>query len=122
MTVCCGKREYSLPGSTDFISNPVVIFEVLSPSTEGYDVTEKFKIYNKLESLREYVIVQQAFCYVEVRTLVDAEKGHWKFSYYEDLNDVIKLESLGVELPLSEIYYDIEFDDKEEQAETVETT
>lgn len=118
--VCCGEPAYGIEGRTDSTKNPQILFEVLSPSTEGYDASEKFEIYKKLESLREYVLVQQAFCRVEVRTLVDTEKGLWKFSYYNDLQDVVKLDSLGAELPLSEIYYDIEFDDPEEIEEPVE--
>ena len=120
VTICCGERKYSIPNRKDFISNPLVVVEVLSPSTEAYDLGEKFKTYQELKSLREYVLIQQTHCYVEVRTLVDVENGLWKYTYYEKMDDVIQLKSIGAELPLSEVYYDIEFDEEEDAEELVE--
>ncbi len=110
VVVCCGKEEYTFPDRTDFVSNPTALFEVLSPSTEAYDLSEKFDIYQELDTLKEYVIVHQSHCHVEVRSLIDAEKNSWKLSFYKNLTDVVRLNSLGVELPLSVIYRNIIFD------------
>ncbi len=118
--VYCGQPAQGMPNRNDSISNPQLIFEVLSPSTESYDLGDKFKLYQELKSLREYVIVRQSYCYVEVRTLVDTERNLWKFSYYESMNDSVKLDSLGIELPMQKIYNRIKFDESDdtELAET----
>ena len=112
--VCCGEPMKGMPNRNDSISNPQLVFEVLSPSTESYDLGDKFKLYQELKSLREYVIVRQSYCYVEVRTLVDTERNLWKFSYYEDMSDSVKLDSLNIELPMQKIYNRIKFDEIDE--------
>ncbi len=43
----------------DTLLNPIVLIEVLSPSTEAYDRGEKFAHYRRLESLQEYVLIAQ---------------------------------------------------------------
>ena len=55
----CDEPRLKPDGHIDTLVNPTVIFEVLSPSTEGYDRGAKFAHYQRLESLREYVLVAQ---------------------------------------------------------------
>jgi Uma2 family endonuclease len=58
VTVAIGERRFDeLDPNT--LTNPTAILEVLSPSTEAYDRGEKFAHYQRLESLREYVLVAQ---------------------------------------------------------------
>ena len=54
----CGEARFE-DGQVDTLTNPSVIIEVLSPSTEAYDRGEKFAHYRKLQSLAEYVLVAQ---------------------------------------------------------------
>ncbi len=56
--VVCGEPEF-LDEAEDVVTNPAVIFEVLSESTEAYDRGEKFAGYQQRESLQEYVLVAQ---------------------------------------------------------------
>src|SRR5437016_4225831 len=54
--IVCGAPDLPAP---DIVTNPVVIFEVLSPSTASYDRGEKFRQYRSIPTLREYVLVPQ---------------------------------------------------------------
>src|ERR1700728_4081380 len=57
-SVVCGELEFS-GDQRDGVLNPLLIVEVLSPSTEGYDRGKKFELYRTIESFREYLIVHQ---------------------------------------------------------------
>ncbi|MEB3192689.1 MAG: Uma2 family endonuclease [Snowella sp.] len=93
---------------TDEILNPLFIVEVLSPSTEAYDRGDKFRKYCSIPSFCEYLVVSQTEFYVE--QYFRLEKGdHWQFQTYDQLDQIITLESLKVELPLQEIYRRINF-------------
>lgn len=62
MVVACGEPEFTKEGT---LLNPVVITEVLSPSTEIYDRGKKFQYYQEIESLREYILVSQDEPHIE---------------------------------------------------------
>ena len=81
--------------------NPGAIFEVLSPSTEVFDRSIKFARYRRLETLTDYVLVSTAEMRVEHHRL--RKDGVW---VYDDLGvgNVLRLASIGCELPLAEIY------------------
>jgi Uma2 family endonuclease len=80
---------------------------VLSPSTWDYDRGRKFQQYRALPSLREYLTVAQDSPHVEHWTRSEEHRG--SLAEYNDLNQTIQLTSLGVELPLSEIYLKVDF-------------
>src|SRR3954451_12138196 len=80
VSVICGQREPDPNDSSgETMTNPRVIVEVLSPSTEGYDRGEKFSRYLQLESLREYVLVVQTAPRIE--TFFRHDNGEWLFRY-----------------------------------------
>ncbi len=88
---------------TDEILNPVLIVEVLSPSTEGYDRGEKFRKYRSIPSLAEYLLISQSEPYIEHYS--KAENGDiWQFQIGDRLEQTMKLPSLNIEIPLTEIY------------------
>ncbi len=58
LVIVCGELQYD-PLNVDTITNPQVIFEVLSDSTERYDRTTKFRMYQQIPSLQEYILVSQ---------------------------------------------------------------
>jgi Uma2 family endonuclease len=107
-TVICGKpRIESIPGVGDTATNPQIIIEVLSPSTEAYDRGDKFARYREIETLREYVLVSQNEARVEV--FHRSEDGQWSFGPFAGLDCAASLASLNLENPLAEIYDGIEF-------------
>lgn len=90
----------------DTLLNPVVIFEVLSDSTEAYDRGRKFEHYRKLVSLREYLLVSQNEAHVDHFARTD--DGIWVLRDASGMEAVLRLKTIGCELPLSEIYAKVE--------------
>jgi Uma2 family endonuclease len=91
----------------DAYCNPSVIVEVLSPATELLDRGEKFTLYRLLDTLVEYLLVQQDRVEVEVFTC-DSE-GRWASIIYNELGDSFSLPSIGCTLTLAEIYEKVTF-------------
>lgn len=86
--------------------NPSVVFEVLSPSTSSYDRGEKMRAYPLLPSLKQYVLIESTTAYVEV--LTRREDGGLRTDA-KGIESVLRLESIGVELKLCELYLDVTF-------------
>jgi Uma2 family endonuclease len=102
VVVVCGEPRF-YDERRDILTNPTVVFEVLSPSTEAYDRGEKFLRYRtQIEALREYVLVSQHRPLVE--HYVRQPDGSWSYSSAGDLAEAIDLPSIDCRLPLSEIY------------------
>jgi Uma2 family endonuclease len=100
ITVVCGPREIDVTDPLA-VTNPTLIVEVLSRSTERYDRGEKFEHYKTLPSLRQYVLVSQKDRSVEVWTR-DAGDG-WT-SVLAREGDVADLGSVGARLDVRELY------------------
>ncbi len=105
VTVACPPIELE-DAQGDTLLNPVVLVEVLSDSTEAYDRGRKFAYYRQLPSLREYLLVSQHEARVD--HYLRAGDGTWNLRAVEGLAAVLRLESLGCELPLAEIYAKVE--------------
>ena len=82
----------------DVISNPLLLAEVLSPSTADYDRGGKFGHYRQIPSLREYLVIWQSEARVEHHQR--AEQGHWILRDVVGVDEVLQLTSLGMRLPL----------------------
>jgi Uma2 family endonuclease len=82
--------------------NSILIIEVLSKGTGKYDRGEKFTNYKTLESLREYVLVDQKECYVESR--FREEPNLWRDTIVEDLSSSIYLKSIDCTIDIAKIY------------------
>jgi Uma2 family endonuclease len=103
VTVVCGKLETS-PEDRHGVTNPRVLVEVLSPSTEGYDRGGKFARYRRLPTLQEYVVVSQDRPLVEVyRRNAD---GTWTMTEAGP-GGVVQLSSVGATLSMDELYADV---------------
>ena len=92
---------------TDEILNPLLIVEVLSPSTQGYDRGEKFRKYRSIPSLAEYLLISQSEVYIEHYSKSDSkpEKSDiWQFQISDRPDQKITLPSLNIDIPLAEIY------------------
>ena len=100
VVVFCGKPQFE-DNVFDTLLNPILVIEVLSPSTEAYDRGEKFTHYQELASLREYVLVSQDRIRVEHYRLTDTQ---WVQTEFASNEDVLPLVSIGCELPLHDIY------------------
>jgi Uma2 family endonuclease len=107
VVVVCGEPRF-YDERRDILTNPTVIFEVLSPSTEAYDRGEKFLRYRtQIETLQEYVLVSQHRPLIE--HYVRQPDGSWSYLSATGLDEAVDLVSIGCRLPLSEIYDRIVF-------------
>lgn len=103
--VICGKIEID-PRQPDTVMNPQVIVEVWSDSTREYDSVAKFKMYRKIPSLREYVMIDQTAPYIEHYR----RDGHfWVLETLEGMEAKLRLRSLSCEIDLAEIYRQVEW-------------
>lgn len=108
LTIVCGPVERDLRDKANgTIMNPRVVIEVISPSTERYDRTEKRDHYLTLPSLEAHVLVDQDRPRVEV--LSRTPDGRWELNFATGLESVLSLPMVRIEIPLREIYDRVEF-------------
>jgi Uma2 family endonuclease len=103
VSVICGRADLDPDdrlGHT--VVNPIVVVEVLSPSTEKYDRTEKLAQYRQIEALREIVLVDHAAPLVDVWR--SSDDGTWPEVRYDQAS--FELVSLGIALPIADVYRD----------------
>jgi Uma2 family endonuclease len=100
-SVICGDLQYA-DSQPDVILNPLVIVEVLSPSTEGYDRGKKFELYRAIVAFREYLIIHQDRRHVEHYSRQD--DASWLLRDYAGPNDVVTIARLNIQIPLADLY------------------
>ena len=108
LSALCGKAVFEKIGGVDALTNPSLIIEILSPSTEAFDRGDKFTYYKSIPSFSEYLLIAQHRPHVSQFT--KQSDGIWVFREFNTLADTVKLESLSVELSLKEIYQNVSFD------------
>jgi Uma2 family endonuclease len=91
----------------DTLLNPRAIVDVLSESTEKYDRGLKFANYRQVPSLKEYVLVSQDRFLVE--RYLRQDDGTWVLSEFADPAQTFAFSSIGVRIPLGEIYRGVQF-------------
>ncbi len=107
LAVVCGEPEF-FDNRKDVITNPTVIFEVLSPSMMSYDRGEKFLRHsNYIETLRDYILISQDAPFIE--HYQKQENGGWEKFEIRDMEAVLEIVSIDCRIPLSELYELINF-------------
>jgi Uma2 family endonuclease len=104
LTVICGPLRPA-PHDATAATNPTVLIEVLSPSTEAFDRGEKFAHYRQIPSLQDYVLVGSEVARVEVHHRLG--DGSWRLTAAER-GASVWVESLGLDLAVDAIYEGIE--------------
>jgi Uma2 family endonuclease len=107
-SVVCDKVQIERFSGNDLLLNPLLIYEVLSPSTEAYDRGDKFTHYKSIESLKEYLLIAQHRPHVT--HYVKLDDGSWSYAEINGLEGIVHLSSVSVMLKLSDIYRDVEFE------------
>lgn len=102
--VVCDKLKFAARRD-DTLVNPMLIIEVLSKSTRDYDRGAKFEFYKEIATLREYVLVESEAPRVECYRR--GSGSQWIIETYDGLEAVARLESLGCDLPLRQIYHKV---------------
>jgi Uma2 family endonuclease len=104
MVVICGEPKF-LDSVVDTVSNPVLLMEILSPSTENYDRGTKAMLYRDLPSLQELLLVSQDRHNAELYRRESPTR--WSLIHAKGLDASIELTSIGYTLSLAELYADI---------------
>lgn len=101
ITVICDDPIF-YPGRTDTITNPVLIVEVLSPSTEDYDRGTKFQRYRSLPTLNDYILIHQSDARIEHYGRM--KEGGWLLTETKGMEAALTLPAFEIKLPLAQIY------------------
>ncbi|MET0754046.1 MAG: Uma2 family endonuclease [Pyrinomonadaceae bacterium] len=109
LVVVCGEPKFQ-DSVSDTLLNPVLLIEVFSDSTEGYDRGKKFQNYRAIESLQEYVLVAQDEARIE--KYVKSGDGFWVLSDAVGIKAEIKFDSIDCIIALKEVYDKIDFTDE----------
>ena len=107
VVVTCGKRKFD-DKKKDVLLNPQVVIEVLSKSTKLKDRNEKFEAYTALESLTDYVLVEQDTMRIEHYVRIDEE--NWKVRLLSKNSDELVFDSIGCRVALADIYNEVRFE------------
>ena len=101
--VICGDIERE-EDSSQAVTNPKVIIEVLFKSTEAYDRGDKFFFYKQIPSLQDYILLDQHHALIDIYSRKDKL---WQIQRIEGLKQNLQVPSLDLRIPLSAIYQDV---------------
>jgi Uma2 family endonuclease len=93
--------------------HPSLLIEVLPESTQGVDRSRKRQAYFRLPSLQAYLLLDQDRCFAE---LYQRAHDFWRFEFFTELTDRVRIDTLGIELSLCEVYEGISFPPPDEEA------
>ncbi len=102
VSVVCGEAVFEETQGIKLLVNPLLLIEVLSPSTAEYDLGKKFTEYKSIASFQEYLAISQT--HPHIIRYSRHPNGFWVRHDIEGLESEVLLESLNLSLPLSEIY------------------
>jgi Uma2 family endonuclease len=100
LSVACGEPVFRDKART-ILTNPRVIFEVLSPSTETFDREEKFAAYATLPSLTDYILISQRQPWIEHFA---REGDRWLYRTATDPQGALEIDAIGCRLALPDVY------------------
>ena len=105
----CGEPQFQ-DGVFDTLLNPQLIVEVLSPTTEAYDRGDKFAQFQRIESLREYILVAQNKVRVDRYT---RQGTQWLLTSWDSIDDAVPIESIGCQVRLRDVYDKVVFPEQD---------
>ncbi len=105
IAVICGGAKYA-DSHRDTVTNPIVVVEVLLPSTEAYDRGRKFARYRDLDSLAAYVLIAQDARYIEVWTRAAADA--WLPEEATEPGQCVTIRPIDCTLSIDEVYDKVE--------------
>ncbi|ACK68213.1 protein of unknown function DUF820 [Rippkaea orientalis PCC 8801] len=106
-----GEPIYHGEGTSN-VTNPQIIIEVLSKSTQGYDHTDKFQFYRSLPTFVEYILIDQY--HYSVEQYIKQSDNQWLVNFYSGETAILKLSSVEWEITLQDLYQRVNFESEEE--------
>ena len=88
----------------DIVINPLVIVEVLSEDTRVFDKSEKFDLYCTIPGFREYILVEPETFWIKSYFLQDPARDLWHIQTLTEPDAVLDVQSLGIQIPLPDLY------------------
>ncbi|NJM07590.1 Uma2 family endonuclease [Candidatus Gracilibacteria bacterium] len=101
LVICCGEPQFT-DAALDTLLNPLVLIEILSPSTERYDRGMKFQHYRTIATLQDYILIAQDDYYIEYYSRQD--NGQWLLQEATGIEAQIDIPSIGSTLSLADVY------------------
>ncbi len=98
----CGKPTFEKIGGVDTLTNPQLIIEILSPSTQAYDLGTKFTNYKSIPSFCEYLVISQTRPHVI--QFIKQSQNAWLQKEFTSMDDELELTSVSCPLSLAEVY------------------
>lgn len=90
------------------VTNPCLVLEILSSSTQAYDHAGKFRQYRSIPSFQEYILVDQNS--YEVDHYIRESEDRWVLMTHKGADSVMKLTSVQLEIKLSDLYKRVKFE------------
>jgi Uma2 family endonuclease len=107
VVVICGQPQFT-DAIRDTVTNPTIIIEILSPSTERYDRGMKFQNYRTINTLRDYILIAQDQHHIE--HYIRQENGQWLLQEVTNLDGEIYIQSIECILRLDDVYEKVDLD------------
>ncbi len=107
LSIFCDPIE-TYKNRTDTATNPSVIIEVLSKSTQDYDRGSKFKLYRGLPSLKEYMLISSSEKLIEKYTRQSGNQ--WQFAVYNNPDENFIVETIGLTIGIAALYRGVEIE------------
>ncbi|MFB2918940.1 Uma2 family endonuclease [Aerosakkonema funiforme] len=112
--VISGQPEY-FNDRKDTITNPQVIVEVLSKSTKAYDRSGKFDAYKTISSFQEYILIDESK--IQIEQYFKTANKRWSYREYDEEDTTLAFNSFQLEVPISDIYEKVNFEEIEQEEE-----
>lgn len=109
LTATCQDPEFEPGGGISRMTNPELIVEVLSNSTAEYDLRNKFSAYRKLDSFKEYILIDSRE--MRVDTFYREANDLWHIRSYYSADQVVEVRTLGINVNMLSIYKDVVFEE-----------
>jgi Uma2 family endonuclease len=111
VSVVCGTPIFD-DSKQDTLLNPLIVVEILSPSTERYDRGKKFQNYRTVATLQEYLLVSQDDYHIE--HYINQNDGNWLLASYDGRDASLQLKAIDCTLLLDDVYNKVDIDTLEE--------
>ena len=104
LVVVCDEPQF-IDAELDTLTNPTLLMEILSPSTESYDLGKKAEMYRTTPTLKEMLFIAQDRYHVQLQQRQTDDR--WSLVEIDGLDQSVELTSIGYTLPLAELYSEV---------------
>ncbi|KPV51081.1 hypothetical protein SE17_23260 [Kouleothrix aurantiaca] len=112
VSIVCGMPQFD-DSKQDTLLDPIVVIEILSPSTERYDRGKKFQNYRTVNSLQEYLLVSQDDYHIDHYT--NQNNGTWLLKTYSGKDAVLFVKAIDCTMLLDDVYDKVDIADSDEE-------